>query len=128
VLAYAPPTACCADADLTPGRGPWRSTRGSSWPTERTLLAWLRTALALLASGAAVQQFAEAVPIRELLAVLLAVMGTAAAATGGLRFRSTDRALRSGVLPVSGRAPLVLTAAVGAFGLVLAVVLAVAAL
>jgi len=94
---------------------------------ERTLLAWLRTSLALLAAGAAVQQFAEGVPAREVIALLLALMGTAAAATGGVRHRSTDRALRSGVLPVTGRAPLVLTAAVGVIGLVLVAALAVAA-
>ena len=92
---------------------------------ERTLLAWLRTSLALLAAGAAVQQFADGVPARELLALLLALLGTAAAITGGVRYQRTDRALRSGVLPASGRAPLLLTAAVGAVGLVLAVALAV---
>lgn len=74
---------------------------------ERTLLAWLRTALTLLAAGVAVQQFGQTIAAR-LLAGLLVVLGAAAAVVGARRYRAADAALRRGDLPPGGRAPFVI--------------------
>jgi putative membrane protein len=92
---------------------------------ERTLLAWARTALALLAAGGAVQQLSD-LPARTPMAILLSVIGVAAAVAGGLRYHRTARALQQGVDPLPGLAPVALAAAVAAIGVVLVVVLAVA--
>src|SRR4051794_41260059 len=71
---------------------------------ERTLLAWSRTALALLASGGAVQQLSD-LPAHTALAILLGVAGIAAAVTGGWRDRQMAAAPRRGGGPVPGGAP-----------------------
>ena len=75
---------------------------------ERTLLAWVRTALTLLAAGFAVQQLAGSTG----LAVGLLVAGGASVVVGGVRYRAAEAAIRAGRLPAQGRAPYVLVAAV----------------
>jgi putative membrane protein len=62
---------------------------------ERTLLAWVRTALALLAAGGAIYEFTE-IDGRKVFAILLAVVGIAAAAAGAARYADTARAIESG--------------------------------
>ena len=79
---------------------------------ERTLLAWVRTALTLLAAGVAVEQLAADVAGRTPLALLLLGSGLIAALAGGARYRAADTALREGRLPLTGRAPYVLVAMV----------------
>jgi putative membrane protein len=66
---------------------------------ERTLLAYLRTALALDAAGLAAVQFLTSVGPhwgRALAGVLLAAAGTVASAGGYLRFRENQTAMRRG--------------------------------
>jgi len=92
---------------------------------ERTLLAWLRTALALLAAAGAVQQFSDFTG-RTGLALLVSMVGVAAAIAGGRRYQRTDAALRRGQGTPPGRAPLALAVAVAVIGLVLTVAIAVA--
>jgi putative membrane protein len=87
---------------------------------DRTLLAWTRTALALLAAGGAVQELSN-VPARRALAVLLGLAGIATAAAGGLRYQRMAAALRRGENPAAGRAPIALAGAVAAIGLLLVV-------
>lgn len=87
---------------------------------ERTLLAWVRTALTLLAAGVAVEQLAEGGG-RTVLAVLLLAAGLAAAVAGAVRYRAADRALRAGRLPVVGTSPYALVGLVAVVA-VLAVV------
>ena len=68
-----------------------------SMANERTFLAWLRTALALLAASVAVSQLLPAFDLpggRTVLGVLLAVLGAAVAAFAYLRWASTERAMR----------------------------------
>ena len=89
-----------------------------SLANERTLLAWLRTSLALLAAGVAVDaidlDFSGAV--QRLLAALLVVLGFVCAVVSWLRWARAERAIRrSEPLPTSSAA------------LVLAVGIAVAA-
>ena len=95
---------------------------------ERTFLAWLRTALALLAGAVALAQFVPSFGIRGLhtgLATLLAVTGTVLAAFSYLRWARVQRAMRhSRPLPMSWL-PLVVGWA-AAVGGVLVVVLVLA--
>jgi putative membrane protein len=79
---------------------------------ERTVLAWIRTALALLAGGAAVFQFGDELPGDLALSALLVLLGAAAALLGALRYVAADRSIRAGELPPRGRSPVVLAAAV----------------
>lgn len=72
---------------------------------ERTLLAWIRTALTFIVAGFAVQQFATDLRARELVALVFILLGGTSAAAGTTRYLASDRALRSGRLPAVGRWP-----------------------
>lgn len=66
---------------------------------ERTFLAWIRTALALVASGVGVIALVPdpGIPLlRELLAVLLTLLGATVAGASYRRWRRNDEALRHG--------------------------------
>lgn len=80
---------------------------------ERTFLAWIRTALALLAAGVAVVQLVPAFGLpgaRRVLGVLLASLALLAAATGVLRWDRVQRAMRGArPLPVT-RVPWIIAA------------------
>ena len=65
---------------------------------ERTFLAWIRTALAMLAAGVAVVQLVPDLGSRSLRLVaglVLAAMSLVLAATSHRRWRDVDRAIRS---------------------------------
>ena len=62
---------------------------------ERTLLAWVRTALALLAAGGAVYEFTD-ISGRRALAAALAAVGMGTAIAGGVRYMSTVAAITAG--------------------------------
>lgn len=72
---------------------------------ERTLLAWVRTALTLQAGGIGLLQFGTAVGSRGVLGVALLALGAATGVVGFQRYRAADQALRAGRLPPTGRAP-----------------------
>lgn len=93
---------------------------------ERTLLAWVRTALALLAGGVAVQQVADDVQHRRVLALVLIGVGIATGVTGGVRYVAADKAMREGKLPVTGRAPYALVGVVVVIGVLAGVVVVLA--
>ena len=84
---------------------------------ERTLLAWVRTALTLLAVGGGLAQFGDEVAGGRALALALTVVGIASAAMGGVRYARTDRALRRGELPRVGRSPYLVAVAVALVGI-----------
>jgi putative membrane protein len=88
---------------------------------ERTLLAWVRTALAFVAVGAGVQQFGTDVNGRRSVAAVLVTLGAAAGLIGALRYRRADRAIRRGELPPSGGVPTALALAVVAVAVVVLV-------
>ncbi len=71
---------------------------------ERTFLAWIRTALALLAGGIAVEAFTPDTfvpPVRTALAVVLLVLALVLALAAGVRWLRVERALRrQGPLPL----------------------------
>ncbi len=78
---------------------------------ERTLLAWLRTALSLQAAGFVLVQFSHQA-VAAGIGLALVALGAGGAASGYIRYRAADRSMRAGQLPASGRAPAVITAGV----------------
>ena len=91
---------------------------------ERTFLAWIRTALAVIATAVAADTLMMSVwpaPLRKAVVVLLLLGGTVLSAGAGLRWLGVERALRRGEpLPLSSLAPMlvlvVLFGAAGALG------------
>jgi len=76
-----------------------------SLANERTFLAWIRTALALVAAGVALDAFPVSAPerIQTWLAVVLVVMGMVCAGASWFRWARAERAIRTGQpLPSSG--------------------------
>lgn len=66
---------------------------------ERTFLAWIRTALAFLAAGIAVEAFTAEIfppPVRTLLALLLLGLAGLTSALAALRWIGVERRLRRG--------------------------------
>ncbi len=91
---------------------------------ERTFLAWIRTSLAFLAGGTALEAFAAQAfpsPVRTWLAVLIIGVGMLIAAGAAVRWVRVERSMRTGKpLPIPAIVPLL------GFGAVLASLAAVA--
>lgn len=95
-----------------------------SFANERTTLAWLRTALALIAAGVSVDVFLDDLTsaLRKSVAVLLLLLGVACSVGAFVRWARNERALRDHrPLPGSGVA-LTLGYALAALGIVLCLV------
>ena len=90
---------------------------------ERTFLAWIRTSVAFIAAGVAI----DALPVpysasvKTALAVLLLATGILASAASWLRWALTERAMRRGEPLPSVGLPLLLVVAVAACAVVLLV-------
>ncbi len=69
---------------------------------ERTLLAWMRTALAVLIAGTGLLHFLPGVPLTGLVGLGLLVLGAACFPIGLQRYRATDAAMRRNRLPPKG--------------------------
>ncbi len=95
---------------------------------ERTLLAWLRTGLALVAGGVAVATYAPDLGVRwgsAAVAVALVLTGLGTAVAGHQRWRANERAISADEpLPAAWLAPTV-TAALAAVVVVVGVLVAV---
>lgn len=77
---------------------------------ERTLLAWIRTALAVLAGGIALIQLAgEDARIQNVLGTAVVLLGGFMATVGYIRFHTADKAIRRGELPTMGHEPFIQT-------------------
>jgi putative membrane protein len=91
---------------------------------ERTFLAWIRTALALMAAGIAVEAFTGEVfdpGARKALAILLLGLGLILSASAGLRWLHVERAMRHGKpLPLPILVPLLAIGGALATGVLLA--------
>lgn len=74
---------------------------------ERTLLAWIRTSIALQAGGLALAHFSSNVIIQHVVSILIVGLGGWMAYMGYSRFRAADRAIRDEKLPSIGYAPLI---------------------
>ncbi|MCO1580089.1 DUF202 domain-containing protein [Crossiella sp. SN42] len=80
---------------------------------ERTFLAWIRTSLALMAGGVAVEAVGQPGhgPVRTVLAVALLLAGVLCAGVAFFRWAAAERAMRLG-LPLPGSVLLPLLGAV----------------
>ena len=76
-----------------------------TFANERTFLAWIRTALALLAAGVAVDalDLGFSARVEDLLATLMVVLGLVCAGASWIRWARAERAMRRHEpLPASG--------------------------
>lgn len=86
---------------------------------ERTLLAWIRTALAVVAGGVVLTQIGSDSTMRTVISTSAMLLGGFMAVVGYLRYRAADKAIRKGELPVSGREPVFQAAGVMFIAIVL---------
>jgi inner membrane protein YidH len=122
------------DPEYRNSRWPRRLYRDGTEPdprftlaNERTFLAWIRTALALMAGGVGIEALNAVTdrpsPFRTVLAVLLLLAGVLCSATAFTRWLVTERALRRGrPLPAPRLAP-ALGYGLGAIGVVACILL-----
>ena len=95
---------------------------------ERTFLAWMRTALALIAGGVALDQFVVVAGARDLVTVLgifAIVLGGIVAVLGTIQWRRADRAMRSAQPMNSSTTVVILGVIVALFALTIALLLSV---
>lgn len=88
---------------------------------ERTLLAWVRTALALMAGGLVLTQLDDSTA-RVVFGIIAIMAGATMATIGYVRFRSADEAIRQGRLPDPGRGPVLQVIGVIIFAIFIALV------
>lgn len=79
---------------------------------ERTLLAWIRTALAVVAGGVVLTQIGLESDMRSVIGVSAMLLGGFMATVGYIRYRAADKAIRVGELPTAGREPVLQAAGV----------------
>jgi putative membrane protein len=84
---------------------------------ERTLLAWLRTALTVIAGGIALLHFSADSSPQAHMGILFVLLGAIASSVGYTRFRAADTAIRIGELPRAGNGPLIQVVCVVFFSL-----------
>ncbi len=87
---------------------------------ERTLLAWVRTSIALEAGGIALTQLHHTSG-HNVFGILIVLFGAAVALTGYRRFLVADSSIRAHRLPPRGRGPALQVIGVVAVAVVLAV-------
>jgi putative membrane protein len=81
---------------------------------ERTWMAWLRTCLALAATGALIAKVSDAsTPLRVTAVLASTAVAVAVLGYGTRRYYEVARDLEEGRFRVTGRSPLVITLAVG---------------
>lgn len=68
---------------------------------ERTMLAWIRTALTLIAGGVALNFLSDGSEAR-IVGVLVILLGGITSVIGYMRYMSADKAIRAGKLPDNG--------------------------
>ncbi len=95
---------------------------------ERTFLAWMRTALGLVAGGVALDQFVrveQGESVVVTIAIVTILAGAFAAVIGTVRWARTDAAMRAGRPVARGSALVVIGSLFAVLAVVVAVVLAV---
>jgi putative membrane protein len=93
---------------------------------ERTFLAWMRTALALVAGGVALDQFVVVAGARDLVAflgVFAITLGAIVAVLGIVQWRRADQAMRNGTRMNSSLTLMIIGAMLAVFALAIALLL-----
>ncbi len=88
---------------------------------ERTLLAWIRTGLAVVAGGVALTQIGHDSKAQGVIGVSAIVLGGFMAVLGYIRFQAADKAIRRGELPTLGHEPVLQAAGVAFIALALVI-------
>lgn len=88
---------------------------------ERTLLAWIRTSLAVMAGGIALTQFGSNSAAHTISGIVAILLGGFMSAVGYIRFKSADKAIRAGKLPATGNEPVVQAGGIAVIALALVV-------
>ena len=86
---------------------------------ERTLLAWVRTGLTLIAGGVAVAFVATDTRYGTVAGIGAIIFGGLLAIIGYIRYQVTDAAIRKGILPPTGIASIFVVGGVIAFTILL---------
>ncbi len=89
---------------------------------ERTLLAWVRTALTILAGGIAFTHFNDRTSTVIMIGIAITLMGALTAFAALKRFNSADKAIRSGTLPLTGKGPALQVAMVLIFAIAIIII------
>lgn len=79
---------------------------------ERTLLAWIRTGLAVVAGGVALTQIGHNSRAQSVIGLSAIILGGLMAVVGYIRFQAADKAIRRGELPTIGHEPVIQAASV----------------
>jgi putative membrane protein len=74
---------------------------------ERTFLAWVRTTLAVMIGGIALTQLGNESTTQSIVGMMVIMLGGFMSLVGYMRFKTTDRAIRAGNLPETGREPFI---------------------
>ena len=87
---------------------------------ERTLLAWIRTGLAVVAGGVALTQIGHSSDTKGVIGIAAMLLGGFMAVVGYIRYQAADKAIRRGELPTIGHEPIIQAGSVAviAFALV----------
>lgn len=88
---------------------------------ERTLLAWVRTAVAIMAGGVALSHFNKGSSTYIVVSILAILLGVFMALIGYMRFKGADKAIRRGELPATGSEPLIQVGGIAVIAAVLVV-------
>lgn len=86
---------------------------------ERTLLAWVRTGLTLIAGGVGVAFIATDTKFGAVAGLGAIVFGGLLSLTGYFRYLAADKAIRAGELPATGVSSLLLVVGVTIFSIIL---------
>jgi len=89
---------------------------------ERTLLAWVRTAITILAGAVAFTHFNDRTFEVVSIGIIIAAMGGLTALTALNRFHDADRAIRNGKLPLVGKGPAIQVGLVVSFAIAIIVI------
>lgn len=89
---------------------------------DRTLLSWVRTALAIMAGGLAFSQFGNHSQVQSRIGVVATLFGAIVTILGYIRYRAADKAIRAGELPNTGNGPLLQVVGVICFALIIVII------
>jgi putative membrane protein len=88
---------------------------------ERTLLAWIRTALAVMAGGIALSQIGKNSAAHTVVGIVAILLGAFMAFIGYFRFKAADKAIRAGKLPPTGSEPFIQVGGIAVIALALVI-------